>query len=123
QALPAAFDRLAVERPRVAAHPRADAQLARRPPGQEPFERGAALDQRPIAQVGLAVAQQIERNVGYRRRRRSRLRALRALRRGSAGEVDASLQLLETGRLAARVERHDISVVDAGRLECERPLA
>ena len=117
QSFPAAIDRLLVQRLPVAARHRADAQLARRPPGQDPFQRRPPLDQRAIAEIGVAVAQQIERNVSHGRRRRS------GGSRRSAGEMDASLQLLESRRLAARIERHDFAVDDDRRLERARPLA
>src|SRR5206468_9849252 len=87
---------------------------------EHPFERGAALDERTIAKVRPAVAQEVEGDEGHSRG----AGAGRAGGEGGAGSagaagragcvridhVDSALKLLKACRLARAVERDDLAV-------------
>ena len=114
QAFPAACERPIVERATVAAYELAqpeDAGLVAFP--QQTLEGDAALEQRPLTQVGGAVLQQVEGDECDARGAR--------LGFDLAGDVDASLQLLESGRITGGVERDDLAVEHDRRLAPARP--
>ena len=72
---------------------------------QQRLEPGAALAQRPLAQILVAVAEQIECDERDRH----------------VVHLDA-LQILETDRVAALVQRHDFAIDDHWTIEPPRPL-
>ena len=113
QPFPALLHRLLVERAAVAAHLVADAQHRRSGAAEHLLERGAPLDERAIAVVGLAVAQDVEGDQ----------RAGRAAAGVASARMDAPLQLLKPGRLALRVERDDLAVEHERRLCARAPTS
>ena len=129
---PSALERVLVQRAAVAANDVADPQERRPGLCEQALERRAALEQRPIAQVGAAVAQHVERDerdVGCRRARLTRAAEAGGwtgwtlLRGGDIQQVDATLQLLKSGRLALRVEGDDLAVEHERFRALARPLS
>src|SRR6267378_3953564 len=104
EAFPPALERLLVKRASVAAHGRADAQQWRSRLAEHALEHLAALGQRTVAKIGAAVAEDVERDEGDGGARGAG-RAGWAGWGGSFAEMNASLQLLESARLAVIVER------------------
>src|SRR5262249_12267597 len=103
QPLPSLLHRFVVRRASVAANLAADPETRRARAREEPLGRGAALDGRPIAPVLRAVLQKVENDEGD---------AAGTVDGGRIGEMNASLQILKSGRLAVRVERDDFAVED-----------
>src|SRR6185295_18156859 len=110
-----------------AADDAADAEQRRPGLAEHPLEREPALVQRPIAIVGLPVAQDVEHDErdalkgdGSRFMAR-RLPSPAPSRRLPTPQMDPALQLLESGRLAFAVERDDFAVEDERLLARARP--
>src|SRR5687767_3660949 len=101
----------------------ADAQRRRAGPAECLLEHGTTLEERSLAEVGPAVAQDVE---GDERDAAGRDRgAGTAGRTGRArwiGQVNAALELLKAGRLALVIERDDLPVEHQGLGALPGPL-
>src|SRR5262249_27714211 len=117
--LPSARERPLVKRPTIALNLFADPHERRGVAGEELLEPRPALRQGEIAQVMVVFAKQIERDQCHRgRRRQGSVRMPRSAdparraRSAIASKMNAALELLKSGRLAARIERDDLAVDD-----------
>jgi hypothetical protein len=127
QPFPFLIDRLPVQRASIAPHDGAEPHDRRRLGLREhPFQCGAALDERAVAQIARVLAEQIEGDVGHGGAGRAR-RSGRASTAGGAARlrrvehVNAALQILKTGRVAGRIERDDFAVDDQRNLQRAAP--
>jgi hypothetical protein len=115
ESFPAFGQRIFVEGGTVAADLPADADDRRLGAGENPLERLAALGEGAVAPVLASFFQHVEHDVGHGRWR------VRGAGAGRSREVNAALELLESGGPPLRVERDDLAVERQGSLQPAAP--